>query len=435
MLRWRVLRRAGTLLWTLAGAAVLASCARPGLEHELLRRHASVETGEAPGLVAVTVHARPMAPEPDDARLFRLSKSAQSELIESVAAKTGSLEALLTALAAPAGPPADPSSGGPPTRYRRRIVVSAESRRAGVADRIARLRVVLVLDTAEARFVGWDRFVTRHGTAEVGEVVLRRDGDDRFALDVDAAPVPGSAGGLTVRAGGSSRLDETLTVSDTYLSTGVLLPDSMILLQRGAQGRDLAGNSVLAVTIELVGTAAVVVHGFTGLRDAAGRPSAPDRVRVRSRRLAHARSMPRGVRARLRFEAMSRTVPPGRGGATFAEADDRVRLLRTVGEGREVSLIAASELRASVWEIADGACGPALHLRRASDARGSVLQLASFEEAEALLRWIRASSADRVGGLHLRLGPDAALDAAGRDRLAVRLRPLNWDPDHAHRCA
>lgn len=431
--RWRLLHRLGTLLWSLGAVAVLSGCAHGPLEPELLRRHASLIEVDDPDRVGITVHAAPLAPEAEETRLFRLSKSAQSELIESVAAKTTTLEELLDALAAPvvAGP--DPASASSGLRFRRRVVVSAESRGGGPADRIADLRVVIALDTTEGRFVGWDRFVTEHATVEVGELALRRDRE--AGVDLDLVPGSGARTGhrATLTAGGSSRLDEALRVADATLSTGVLHPDSMVLLQRGAVARDLAGNSVVAVTVEAAASPSVTVHRLHGLFDERGRAAEAGGVRAVPRRLPVARPLPRGIRAQVRFEALSRAVVPGRGDATFAEGDDHVRLLRTVGSGREVTLVPASELRASAWQLTDATCRRFLHLAGPA-SRPAVLLLASYEEAEQLRRWLVSTGSHRVGSHELRLG-DVPLRPTDASLLRIRLLPLNWDPGTDTSCA
>ena len=428
-----LLRRLGTLLWCFAGTALLSGCARGPLEPELLRRHASLRPAEAPGRVTVTVHAAPLAADFEGPRLFRLSKSAQSELIESLAARTATVDALLAALDAPVRPDPGRSSADAGLRFLRRIVVSAEPRDFGPADRIARLRVVLTLDTAEARFAGWDRFVTEHGTVEVGELALQRDRE--AGLDLDLVPDVGGASDAraAVIVGGSTRLEEAVHVADPTLSTGVLHPDSMVLLQRGAVGRDLAGNSVLAVTVEAVASGSVTLHDLHGLFDGQGRPGTATEVRAVPRRVAVPLPLPRGIRARLRFEARSRTVVPGRGDGTFPEGDDHVRMLRTVGAGREVTLVPASELRTSAWQLVDSDCRRALHLAGAA-SRPAVLLLGRHEEADRLRRWLAATVSGRLGAHRLYLG-DEPLRPAEAPLLRVRLLPLNWDAGADGACA
>lgn len=425
-------RRARRLAAVLALTA-LTACATRAPEPELLRRHATLSRAEAPGRVAVTVHAAPLPPEAGETRLLQLSRSAQPELIESLAAKTTSVEDFLAALAAPAATAADPAGLDDRTRVRRRIVVSAESRDPGPADRITRLRVVLSLDTTEARFWSWDRYASDHGTVDVGQLALRREAESD--LDVRVGAGPRLLDRALVRAGGTVRLDEELPISDRYLSTGILLPDSMVLLQRGAAGVDLAGNSVLAVELRVRGLPPTTVHRFDGLFDADGRAATPDRVRVGERTLRVARPLPGGLVARLRYEAVSRAVAPGAGDATFAEGDDRARHLRTVGAVRTVTLVPAGELRASAWELVDAGCRDVVHVRAPGSARPAALRLGSWEDADRLARWLAVTGASRVGGRELLLGAEALVDAARARGLRVRLLPLNWQPGVADRCS
>lgn len=415
-------------------AALASACASVPPEPELLRRHASQARGEAPELVSVTVHAAPLPREAEATRLLQLSRSAQPELIESLAAKTTTVEAFLGALSAPAVAPPDPAGLDDHTRFRRRVVVSAESRATGEADRIVRLRVVLVLDTLEARFESWDRYATEHGVVDVGEMALRREAESGLDLDLGRGSALRVADRARIGAESAVRLDEQLPITDRQLSTGVLLPDSMVLLQRAALGVDLAGNSVLAVELRARALQPTTVHRVEGLFDDRGRPAPPELVRATARTLRVPRAPSRGLRARLRFEAVSRTVPAGAGDATFAEGDDHALLLRTVGAERTVTLVPASELRASAWEVVDGTCRSALHVRAPGATRPGVLRLASWREADRLARWLAASGHARLGGHELLLGPEAPLDAAEARGLRVRLLPLNWDPGDRLRC-
>lgn len=417
-----------------AVALLTAACASAPPEPELLRRHAYLARGEAPDLVRVTVHAGPLPPEADGTRLLQLSRSAQPELIESLAAKTRSVEDFLSALAAPAAAAPDPSDLDDRTRFRRRVVVSAESRAPGAADRIARLRVALSLDTLKGWFGTWDRYASDHGTVDVGAMALRRDAESALDLALSPAGRLAAADRGRLDVGSAVRLDEELRVSDRYLSTGILLPDSMVLLQRGALGVDLSGNSVLAVELRTRALPPIPVHGFAGLFDDRGLPAPPDAVRARVQSLRVPRPLPRGLTARLRYEATTRTVAPGAGDATYAEGDDDVRLLRTVGRESDVTLVSAAELRASVWEVVDAACRDAVHVRAPGASRASVLRLASWEDADRLARWLAATGSDHVGGYRLLLGPETAVDPARRPGLRVRLVPLNWDPGIDRSC-
>lgn len=440
---WRALLAVrGTLLWSAAGLALLAACATAPPRPELLRRHAGLQRAEASGRVAVTVFATPLSPAADETRLLQLSKSGQSELIRAVAGKTATVEGFLAALSAPAAVATVPDRLLDRTRFRRRLVISAEDRDPGEADRIARLRVVLALDTSRALFSGWDRYVTEHGTVDVGEAALRREAT--AGLDLDLGP-PGSGAGRVdgrLRAGSSAGYEEEAAVRDRYLSTGVLLPDSLVLLQRGAVGMDLAGNSVAVVELRARGLPPVDVHRVSGLFDDGGRPLPAAAARISVLRLLAPRPSPHGIVAGLGFDAISRVVIPGAGESTFTEADDHVRLLHTVGVGPDVTLVPAGEMRVSVWELVDETCRRALQLQRPGSRRAEALYLLDWGEAERLARWLAATGSDNVGGRVLLLGDSDPLAPAGTAplspdeaaRLRVRLLPLNWDPGPGSRC-
>lgn len=421
----------GTLLWGAACLALLPGCAAAPPRPELLRRHATLERADAPGRVTVTVFAAPETAGGEEARLLRLSKSGQSELIEAVAAKTSTVEAFLDALAAPVSGRPAPVASIDRTRFRRRVVISAELRHPGEADRIAELRVVLALDTLGARFTGWDRYASEHGTVEVGEAAFRRESE--ADLDLRQAGTGAVLNRTRLRLGNSAAYDEELAISDRYLSTGVLLPDSLVLLQRGALGLDLTGNSVAVVEIEARALPPTDVHRVAGLFDDEGRARPAGEARVVALLLRAPRPLPSGIVARVGFDATVRVVPAGAGDATFTESDDHARLVRSPGDGPAVTLVPAGELRVSVWELADVSCRT-LHLRRPGSDRPTTLHLLDWDEADRLARWLAITGAGTLAGHELFLGPSEPLSPTAARALRVRLRPLNWDPGPGSGC-
>lgn len=434
--------RAIALPVAVLAAVATAACAPASPRPELLRRFASYELADTSGLVDVSVFSTAAPGEASAPSLLQLSKSAQSELIESLAAKTATLDRFLRALAdpVPSSPP-DPGSLDR-TRFRRRLVVSVENRAAGPlslprpgggwttrpGSRLSRIRVAVGIDRGTGRFVAWNRFASRHESVDLGRLRLRRGLEGGLGLEAEAAPLPRPLRSADATVGGETTLDEEAVLRDRYLWTGTLRPDSMILLQQGVVGVDLTGNSVLEVEIDLADAPPVTLHRFGGLFDAAGRARPPDSVTVEARRLVHAPALPDGLVGSLRFEAVTRTILPGGGEATLTEGDDRVRYLRTRAEGAPVTLIAGEDVRASVWEIVAPGCERILHLGGAGDRTGGVLHFGRPGEARRFLRWLRSSESAVVAGRRLRLGPDAPLRARDVASLRVRLLPLNWDP-------
>lgn len=433
-------------------AAALLLVALPGCwtrpEPELLRRFATREVGDTSGVVGVTVFATPAADRGPDAgaRLPELSSSAQAAFIRAVADRTATAEELLRTLAGPVGAPRDDRPGLDRTRFRRRLVISAENLAAGPvrgADgawrtrpgaRISRLRVALGLDAGVAEFRSWDRFGSRYATVDLGEMRFRREGGSGIGLELRPGSVVGELGPVDLEPARRATLDEELPLRRRYVSTGMLAPDSMVLLQEGAVGIDLTGNVVVEVDIDVTDAPQPArTVAFGGLFDGRGRPRPPDSVRVTAGRLAHAPGPAEDVRGRLRVEAVIRTVRPGAGEATWTEGDDHARYLVERAVGPDVTLVRARELRASVWQLATRGCRAFLHLEDGAGAP-SVVQLRSASEAFALLRWLRRSGSGEVGRRALGLGPGRALGPDDADALAVRLLPLNWRPEGGAPC-
>jgi len=424
----------------LALALLLAACSatpRP----ELLRRFATFEVSDTAGLVEVSAFAMDAAGGPAGLPVLELSRSAQAELVEAVAARTSSPEALLRALGAPASDAAGAAGVVDRTRFRRRVVISAENHAlrpresdggewlVRPAGRISRLRVTVALaDSSRAAFRSWDRFASRHETVDLGRMSFTRERDRGLEVGLRPAAAEGSVDRIGLSAGPSTRLDEELTLRHRYGTTGTLRSGSMTLLQEGAVGVDLTGNSAVEVEIDVTDAPhRRPILAFDGLFTPAGVARPPDSVRVSSRELLFAADATRDVVGRLTFEAVVRTVRPGAGEATWAEGDDAARYLVEAGEGGEVRLIAARELRVSVWQLATPGCRRFLHVDDGVAGSPAVLQVGSAEEAFGLLRWLRRSGSPEVGRRTLYLGPEERLAAADVERLGVRLAPLNWE--------
>lgn len=426
--------------------AVISGCSgRAG--PELLRRYASYEVADTTGLVGVAVFSVPASEGGSSTRLPELSPSAQSALIRAVADKTDTPEAFLHLLGRPVGASADSERSADRTRFRRRVVVSAENRvarpvgdaagrwRASPGARISRLRVAIGLEPGRARFRSWDRFASRYETVDLGAMSFRRERSSGLALDVAPGNVAGELDLVALESARASTLDEELPLRSRYVSTGMLLPDSMILLQEGAVGVDLTGNVVVEVEIDVVDAPEPApVHSFVGLFGGDGAPRPPDSVRVASGRLTHAPAPAGDLRGTLRFEAVVRTVRSGAGDATWAEGDDHVRYLVETARRPGVTLLRGSELRASVWQLATPGCRDFLHVQGDTGDRPEVVQLASADEAFALLRWLQRSRPSEAGRRALYLGPERPLAPRDADDLAVRLLPLNWEAGPSPPC-
>lgn len=429
----------------LAALLVVASACWSAPEPKLLRRHATLEVADTSGLVDVTLFSVPAGRTAGVTPLAELSASAQAAMIRAVSGKTDSPEAFLRTL----GPSPAPGDGGAVdrTRFRRRVVISAENRaarpsrgadgrwRGGPGTRIDRLRVAVGTDAARARFLSWDRFASRYETVDLGEMSFRRERSTGLGIDVLPGGTARELEAAALDPARSSTLDETLPLRSRYVSTGILLPDSMILLQEGAVGIDLTGNVVLQVEIDVADAPRPArTHVFAGLFGADGAPRPPDSVRVDGRDLLHAPDAGDDVRGTLRVDAVVRAVRPGAGDATWAEGDDRAVHLVESSVGPPVTLVPARELRASVWQIATRGCGAFLHVEGGLAGRPEVVQLASPEAAFDFLRWLRAIRPSEVAGRGLRLGPGAPLEPADVDGLSVRLLPLNWSAGAAPPC-
>lgn len=431
---------------------LLAACLPLRTEPELLRRYEGYVSTDTSGLVEVSVFTTAGGGAAPGPLLSRLSPSAQNAYVRSLAGRTSSAEGLQRALAAPLGEPGSEGEVVDHTRFRRRLVVSVERRGPeGGADgslapgaRIAWLRIALGVDGSLVRFASWSRFATRYDTVELGRLELSRGAESGVDLDLVPRGLGKVAGSAGVEIGRSVGLDESLPLQERYVSNGILRPDSLILLQEGAVGIDLVGNSVVEVELRLAGgrTATGTVHRFEGLFDAAGRARAPDSVRLLARPLVRPDSAAPIV-ADLRFESLVRSIRPGRGDDTFSEGDDSVRFLRSREEAGGVTLVPAEEMRSSVWSVVTADCR-ILQVRTPDPAPGAVpaaLRFLESGDARRFVRWLReraAAGAERdrapdagltVAGRSLHLAPGVPLRPPSVENLFVQLHPLNWSAE------
>lgn len=451
--RRATLRRRPGRVGAIALLAVAATaCLPPGGGPDLLKRYDRYSAVDTSGLVAVSVFTTPVPGDRAGPLLKELAPSAQNAYVRSLADRTGGVEELQRSLAAPLAEPAGEGDLVDRTRFRRRLVLSVERRgpeggtTASLAPgaRIAWLRIAVGVDGSRARFTTWNRFATRYETVELG--TMERSLDTGSGTEI--GPLPGALARVLDRAGlqvdRTVVLDESLPLRERYVSNGILRSDSLILLQEGAAGIDLVGNSTVELEVRLAGatTSAGTVHRFEGLFDATGRPRPGDSLRLVSHTLLHpARASP--VRARLRFESLVRSVVPGQGDDTYSEADDRVRFLRSVEEAGTIELVPGSELRSSVWSVVSSDCR-FLQVRAPDPAPGTppaALRFLTARDARRFVRWLREGSQESrwsagagggtgrpitAAGRALYLAPGAPLRATEVDGLFVRLQPLNW---------
>lgn len=452
--------RAGIAVMAFALLLPLWGCPAP--RSELLRRYADYRPPETSGpdatgaAVRVSVFTAPVPGSSERPLIRELSASAQAAYVRSLAETTSTAEAFQRALAAPLGGGGDPATAER-DRVRRRLVLSVEgpgpagagAEGAGVPGaRIAWLRVVLRLPGEEAeeegpgrhaRFTSWDRFRTRLDTVELGTMGLTRSGGGGATLGLTPGALLGELGAAEVTGERSAELTEAVTLRERPVSNGILRPKELVLIQEGARGRRLAGNSVVTVEIQ-VGEphASTVVHRIDGLFDEGGRARPPDSARLTTRELFRPPRVERGqeVTAELTWEALVRTVRRGSGDATFTESDDRVAYRWSRGGPEAVSLVPGRELRVSAWQLLDAGCRTLMAAPPAGgdDRPRQALTFATREEARRLLRWLRATAAAgpggplEVAGRALVMGRDAPLARSEVSDLYVRLHPVNWSP-------
>ena len=390
----RPVTRLTTLIVGLTG--LLAACVPPRIEPEITRRY--LQHTFAPDdqhLVAVSVFSLPADPPSATAGVAGLTEGGQAELVKAFAGRTDSPTALSQALGLPIRADRPTPVFRDLTRVQRRLVFSVENQSREPADRIswARIRVLM---PGEARFVNWNKLASEYQTVDLGSLAYTRGSSNSFELGL-TLPLAEIAPKLSSAA--ESSLEEKLQLQQQRVRlSGSLTPKEAVLLQQGAMGIDLTGNIVtdveIAVRWDREPRVFLVSVPMTG-----GRPNC-ERQPVLRQQVLRLPAVIDSLRVDVILEYLVRRVHSGH--ETVNEGDDVVTYLQGADTVRGVPIIPREELSVPLFQIRAG--GEAIHLRNTdASSRAILVELASFEEAEDLMRWLRGCPG-RIEGYGVLLG-------------------------------
>ena len=417
------------LLLVVQGAA--AGCTALGGSRTVVTRRyaAQTEVRDETPTARISVFALPVPAAPaTETALTSLGAEAQAELVKVMAARTqsGGAQSLVQALATPIrGASATPSFRDL-TRFSRRLVFSLENQSSGAANRISEARIY-VRPAAGTRFASWNRIENVYETVDIGKLSLSQERSAGAELGL-AIPVLAATPALNASAGSTLQEEIQLRQRRTVL-TGVLGPEEAMLLQQGGTGIDLTGN--VTADFEFV-----VPHGgdetvfIPSLPAACEQPSfnrQTIRYPARSSRAVRAAEQDSGgldtVRVDVELRYTLRDVP--RGHSTITESDDHVVFRRGADRLRGVAVLPAEALRFSVFELRMGEKTILIQgaTQSGTTERTVPLQFANFEDAAAMLAWMRRCTMGKVG--HPLFA--GARELAGDDakQLSVWRRPVN----------
>lgn len=404
----------------LCSSLAATACAKP----TLTRRYQTLTPPEsvaqsAPGPVELTASVFPVEP-PAPRTIFDLGTDGQAALITALAAQGGG--SLPGALASPIV--RGQTGVVDRTTVNRRVVLSVSTTHAGLADRLDYASIVLELPkNAPARFSAWNQLATKFETVDVGKLTFSQK--DSLSSGLEGI-LPGISE-ITKATAGATReriMGEEVLLRQRYVAiTGSLVPTTAKVVQQGAVGIDLVGNTVFDVTLAGDRIQQERLYSVEGLFKS-GQPSLPADVTL-NRRLIRFVETASDWTVAVNAQFRRRRVTDG--DRTVTESDDAIAYENVVSDGGSLTLVGAEDLKVSKWLIYNPQCEP-IHVEE--HAGPVVLQFDSFEGAENMLRWMLQTNTDTVAGRRLGYAkginlvtPTATPRWLG---LRVEINGLNW---------
>jgi hypothetical protein len=422
------------LLLLLAVQATAGGCALfGGASPKVTRRYAThAFVHEDTPSVKITVFALPVPPAPpEETGLTDLGPQAQAELVKVMAERTrdGGARDVVQALALPIEGTSSAPSFRDLTRLSRRLVFSLDNQSWGPANRISQARI-FVQPMQTARFLSWNRIENVYERLEVGRLSLSQGRSASAELGL-TLPVLGAA--PQVSGGAETTLSEEVTLSQQrVVLTGAMSPDSAMLLQQGGAGIDLTGNVTADFTFAVPAGEDTTVFipllsplSGDSAADRAACEQRPDFARQTFRFALQSGAGPADVAFHIRLEYVLRDVP--RGHSTLTESDDAV-VFRT-GRAMAQSVVVpgeALEFEVFQLQIRD----TTLYIRGATQSgtatRQAPLEFGAFDDAVAMMRWMRGCTVAKVGRPVL-LGRDGMQVPPGRENdIHIARVPMNY---------
>ena len=416
-----------TTVLLLATQVIVGGCATlQGSNSRILRRYATqTRIRETAPTVKITVFALPVPSTPPAAtEITNLANDAQAELVKAMAGRTqGSPAGLVQALAMPIEGTSSEPSFHDRTRFARRLVFSLENQSPGPANRISEARIY-VHPLNGTRFVSWNRIENDYQTVDLGKLNLSQERGSNVGLGLT---LPVASASPSVSASASSTLQEEMVLQQRRTQlTGAITPDTAMLLQQGGFGIDLTGNVTADFDLVVPGVRDTTVF-IPSVPDACGEEPVLRRQTIRY-------PDPRTVNGRLaeldtvwmdvQLNYVLRDVR--RGDRTLVEGDDDVVFREGTARIDRVAVIPGEMLKAAVFElrmndatvIIEGATQSGTSERRVP------FQFAHFEDAAAMLAWLRRCGVDSLH--HPLLVSRQRLNGDDAMRLNIWRVPLNY---------
>src|SRR5215475_5823508 len=227
-------------------ATLLSGCLTPKITRRYESRELTTATNPSYG-PSLTAFATDVPVATPRTTLVSLSDGGQAALIRELSGKATDANDLIRLLGTPI--PQQPKALQRTvdlTVFERRVVLSVENRSTKPGDRLERVAMILK-PSGPGEFVSWNQFVTRYQTIDLGTIEFTQNREAGIGL---------SAGPPTATVTGSAKevqnLKETMNLSQRFVDvTGTLIPTEARVVQDGAFGIDLTGNTIVDFTIRV----------------------------------------------------------------------------------------------------------------------------------------------------------------------------------------
>ncbi len=364
--------------------------------------------------VKVSTFVTTVSEEAPPAAITQLSERGQMALVQAVA-KSASKDDLFRQLGGKLGRKESSSRTIERTSGKFRLVSSVAyfPKKLGQADRIIDLKLHISLGKSPIIYSTWNKFTTEYGTAQLGKIGIEK------TLGVSASVSPTFTGWLVgsgdATATASRKTAEEVTLTQRYITvSGIIDDQELIIIQEGAVGIDLTGNSTADITYLFpphhCKTEKVIV--FNSLRDSKGASSKQAKVSYNIIDLkmpsleALAPFISTGIPAYVSGSYTLRHVVSG--ADTLIEGDDDVKFItrHLRQDDKKITLISPPEIHKLRARYI-------IHPLQKEDAWLAIdhppissqmpMLFASYDEADEFLDWLKTVKSTKVANKHLRI--------------------------------
>jgi hypothetical protein len=225
-------------------ALLLSGCLEPKITKRYETRLLTTATDPAYG-PSLTVFATDVPVATPQTTLAGLSERGQAALIRELSAKATNADDLIRLLGTPIPGPKVLERTLDLTVFERRVVLSVENRSTSPGDRLDRVAMILK-PSSPGEFVSWNQFVTRYQTTNLGTIEFTQNRE--LAVGLNAGP---PTAGVTGSAKEVQNLKETLNLSQRFVDVTGTLTRWKHVVEGGAFGIDLTGNTIVDFTVRV----------------------------------------------------------------------------------------------------------------------------------------------------------------------------------------